>query len=757
MWYTKPASEWFEALPIGNGRLGAMIFGGIGCDQITLDEKTVWAGKAYDHNLQSHQYLDEIRKYFFSGQVEKAKYLVGQHFSGRAEYYGTHLRAGTLLINTGHLNCDPDTYKRQLDLSTAVVSTQYSIQGVRHYREAFVSYVDQVIAVRFWSEKSAAINVTLSLESENKDISITTDADILMLTGKCREDGVEFAMSLKAACEGGSIEAVKDNLIIQNADALTLLVDIATDFNTNDFRKTCRDNINNASGVGYDHLRTNHISDYKNLYGRVELSLGDDTAKADMPTDQRLEAFRQGEPDNPLIAEFFQYGRYLLISSSRPGAWPANLQGIWNDNIAANMTWTCDYHLDINTQMNYWPAEVCNLPECHEPLFDLVESLIEPGRATARGFYNCPGWVAHVFTNLWGYTTPGYEERWGLHITGGVWIALHLADRYEFSQDREFLQKRAYPALKEAAEFFLAFLTEEPKHGRLVTCPSISPENIYRTQDGQEASVCAAPTCDNVLLRQLFGFCIKATEILNVDTDFRDRLSKALEKLPPYQTGKDGRLLEWLEEYEEPEPYHRHTSHLLGLFPFAEITPDTKHLADAAAKVIEFKMNLPDWEDTEWCRAWNICFYARLQDPQKAYQDIAGLLSLTGKNLLTYSPPHGGSMENIFVIDGNTGGTAGIAEMLLQSHNGSIRLLPSLPVRWPNGHIKGLRARGGFEVDIYWKNSTLSNVKIKSLIGNTCKVIYAESETVFETEIDREYYLADNLKIVEKNHIIPRG
>ncbi len=750
MWYDKPASRWLEALPVGNGRLGAMIFGDISREKVILDEKTVWAGYPSDNNKQSHSQLDSLRRLIFSGQVEKAKQLTQQHFTGKPCGFGTHLRAGTLWIDTGHSTCDPGSYKRKLDLNTAIVSTEYSIHGTRYFREAFASYIDQVIVMHFRSENSAGINLTLALESENENIASIADHDILTLTGKCREDGVDFAISLKAISKGGTITASDGKLNVRNADTVTVLADSNTSFTAKDFLEICNKNLINASKMNFEQLRTNHLSDYQPLYDRVELSLGDDTSKENVPTDQRLKALQQGDMDNALIAEFFQYGRYLLISSSRPGTWPAHLQGIWNDNIAANMPWTCDYHLDINTQMNYWPAEVCNLSVCHEPLFDFVESLREPGRVTARSYYDCPGWVAHVFTNLWGYTAPGYEERWGLHVTGGLWIALHLADHYDFTGDQEFLKTRAYPVLKEAAEFFLAFLTEHPEHGWLVTCPSISPENIYRTKDGQKASVTAGPTCDNILLRRLFGFCIKASKILDMDPDFQNKLLSAIEKLAPYQIGKDGRLLEWIEEYEEPEPNHRHTSHLLGLFPFAEITPEEKQLAQAAAKVLNFKMSLPDWEDTEWCRAWNICFYARLLDTQKALENVKGLLNITEDNLLTFSPPHGGSTENIFVLDGNTGTAAGIAEMLLQSHNGIIHLLPCLPDQWPQGYIKGLRARGGFEVDIDWKNNKISNVKIKSFLSNTCKLRYNNTETVFETERNCDYFLRNDLQLVDR-------
>ncbi len=727
LWYEQSAAEWMQALPIGNGRLGAMIVGAVQQEQILLDEETIWAGHPFDNNqYDAPKHLDEIRQLLFSGQAAEAKEMAQKHFTGGNEGYGTHLRAGELVIETDCLKIEEGSYKRQLDLTNAMVSTEYASNGVRYRREAFASYVDNVVVLRFDSDTSGSVNLKLSLKSDRENIRTSSEDEILTLKANCHDGGVKFGICVKPVLEGGTLHTSAESLEIKGANAVTLLLDINSSFRSAEFLALCHGHIQKAGLKSYAALKNDHMSDYQALFNRVSFSLGQ-MDRSDLPTDVRLKEFQNGQQDNGLITDFFQYGRCLTIASSRSGTLPSHLQGKWNDNKASMMGWTCDYHLDINTQMNYWPAEVCNLAECHEPAFDFMESLVHPGRITAKAFYDCPGWVAHVFTNLWGFTPPGYSERWGLHITGGVWMALHFADRYHFAKNESFLRERAYPILKEAAEFFLAFMTPEPEHGWLVTCPSSSPENVYRTSDGQEASVCAGPTCDNILVRELFAFCIQASEILNVDPQLRDRWQEAFNKIPPYQIAKDGRLQEWLKEYDEPEPNHRHTTHLLGLFPFRQITPEqTPDLAKAARKVLEYKMSLPDWEDTEWCRAWNICFYARLQDAQMAYENIRGLLNITDKNLLTFSPPHGGAIENIFVLDGNAGGTAGIAEMLMQSHDGMIHLLPALPDEWPTGTINGLRARGGYEIDIEWDKGCLTNVEIRSHLSDDCQIKYQD-------------------------------
>jgi alpha-L-fucosidase 2 len=752
IWYNRPAEKWEQALPVGNGRLGAMISGCVKMETVYLDEESLWSGHPTDNNRHgASKHIKTVRELIFSGQYEKAKQLAEEKLTGGYKNFGTHLRAGTMEFVFLHKDVQQSSYHRELDLSEAVSKVSYKADGVNYERTAFASYPDKVMVLTFSADRPSSVNMNIELQSDRDSPEYSTDTNGLKLRAKCPAGGVSFEIYAHVVTDGGSKVVENNKLKIRNSDQVKVLLDVNSSFRGENYQNLNAENIRSAADKIQDSLLENHKKDFRSLFNRVSLDLNGKDFNT-IPTDQRLLNFQNGNNDNDLISIFFQYGRYLLISSSRPASLAANLQGIWNDNKASMMAWTCDYHLDINTQMNYWPAEVCNLSECHEPAFELIESLVEPGRKTARIHYGCRGWVAHVFTNIWGFTCPGYQERWGFHVTGGLWMALHMADHYRFTLERKFLAERAYPVLKESAEFFLEFLTEHPVTGRLVTCPSCSPENIFETNDAQRASVCAGPTCDNILIRELFSFCIDASKELNKDTEFRAILEEALNKLPSFQIGKDGSLQEWLEDFKEPEPEHRHTSHLLGLFPFSHITPDkTPELADAAAKVLSNKMSLDNWEDTEWCRAWNICFYARLRDAQRSLENIKGLLNISFPNLLTYSPPHGGSGENIYVLDGNTGAAAGIAEMLLQSNDQSVLLLPALPKEWHTGSVKGLRARGGYEIDIVWDKNKLSGVRIISLSGNTCRIIYEKREFFFDTVKGYEYLLDSDLNHVDSD------
>lgn len=507
-----------------------------------------------------------------------------------------------------------------------------------------------------------------------------------------------------------------------------------------------------AARRAYSKLREAHIADHRRLFRRVQLELGGAEA-AQRPTDQRLAAVRAGGDDPQLAALFFQYGRYLLIAGSREDSpLPTNLQGIWNDNLACNIGWTCDFHLDINTQQNYWPTEACNLPECHEPLFRLVESLRAPGRRTAQKVYGARGWVCHVVTNPWGFTAPGWGHGWGIHPTGGIWIASDLWTHYQFTGDKEFLAQRAYPVLKEAAEFFLDYMVEHPKYGWLVTGPSVSPENFFRTADGQTSSESMGPTCDRVLVYDLFTSCIEGSRILGRDAEFRARLEAARAKLPPLRIGKHGQLQEWLEDFDEAQPNHRHTTHLLALYPGAQITlRATPDLAKAARVTLQRRLSQKDWEDVEWSRANLINFYARLGDGEQAHTHLLGLLKEdTETDLLTFSRGGiAGAPQNIFCIDGNYAGAAGISEMLLQSHEteassgkADVRvmdLLPALPKSWASGSVKGLRARGGFELELAWQNGKLTRTRVLSLLGNPCKVRLGDKTVELQTRRGKSY------------------
>ena len=736
LWYRRPAKRWLEALPVGNGRLGAMVFGGVAAERVAVNESTFWSGApdATHDNPAAREHLPEIRRLLFDGQYQKAVDLISRHLLGRQGNYGTHLPVGDLWLQMHHGQGEVRDYRRDLDLDQAVAAVGYSVDGVRFMREVMASHQDRVIALRLSADQPGKVSFAMRFAANRTPSQVRVQGhDTLVITADAREQkhsngktGVALVGWVQAIPEGGQVVARGESIAVSDADAVTVLIALNTTFKGGEPGRLCQEQLAAAAAQTYAALRQRHVADHQPFFRRVNLDLGP-SAAASVPTDQRLARLRRGEEDPALVAQFFQYGRYLLIAGSRQDSpLPTNLQGLWNDNLACNMGWTCDFHLDINTQQNYWPAELCNLSECHEPLFALIESLREPGRRTAQTVYGARGWVCHVFTNPWGYTAPGWGLGWGVHPTGGIWIASHLWERYLFTGDQEFLRQRAYPTLKEAAEFFLDYMVEDPKHGWLVTGPSTSPENAFVTPNGQGAcSEYMGPTCDIVLVRDLFVSCISASRTLAVDEEFRAKLEAALAKLPPLRVGKHGQLMEWLEDFDEAVPNHRHTTHLIALYPNWQVTPrTTPDLAKAARVTLQRRVSRPDWEDVEWSRGNLINFYARLGDGDEAYKHVLGLLREdTDADLLTFSRGGiAGAPENIFVVDGNSAGSAGIAEMLLQSHGGEIELFPALPRAWPTGNVRGLRARGGFEVDLSWNDGRLVQGRLRSLSGNTCRL-----------------------------------
>ncbi len=769
LWYSKPASIWEEALPLGNAKTGAMVFGGISKERYQLNDNTLWSGAPQPgNNPNGPVYLPLVRELIFAGNYDSAA-ATWKKMQG--PYSSRYLPLGDLWLQNTLQDTIPSFYYRDLDLNTATATVKYTVNGVSYTRETLISHPGKVMVIRITADKKNAINFNTFLTSKLKYTTTAVAADQLILKGKAPKyvanrdyeakqieydespggEGMTFEIQVKLVTEGGTMKKAGEHLAVSNANAVTIYLSEATSFNGFDKSPATQgknpgdeatSNMRLALRQSFAQLKAAHIRDYQSLFNRVKLDLGSSAAKIKLPTDERLKQYSASPDDKQLQTLYYQFGRYLMIAASRPGSRPTNLQGIWNDHVQP--PWGSNYTTNINTEMNYWLAENTNLSECHQPLFDFMKELAVNGAVTAKVNYNInEGWVTHHNSDLWAKTSPpgGYEwdpkgvPRWSCWPMAGAWFSTHLWEHYLFTGDKKFLKEQAYPLMKGAAQFMLQWLIKDPATGFLITNPSTSPENTIKIK-GKEYQLSMASTMDMSIIRELFTALIKTTTVLDTDKAFRDQLISAKEKLYPYHIGQYGQLQEWFNDWDDPKDKHRHLSHLFGLYPGSQISLNSApELAAAAKQSLIFRGDV----STGWSMAWKINWWARLQDGEHAYKILSDAFTYINPAEIRETMGGGGTYPNLFdahppfQIDGNFGATAGITEMLLQSHAGELFLLPALPAIWNKGSVKGIKGRGNFTVNIDWNEGRLVRSTIYSGSGGNCRIHTLQPVKIIES------------------------
>ncbi|UOY04942.1 glycoside hydrolase family 95 protein [Muricauda sp. SCSIO 64092] len=726
LWYRQPAQIWDEALPIGNGRLGAMVFGGVTTERLQLNEESIWSkGDEYKDKPGGYRYVKKIRNLLFQGRYQEAEKMAMEKLMGERLPSGTNTyqTLGDLHINFEGVD-NYSNYYRDLNLSRAMATTRFTSENVQHQRTVFSTAKDQAIVMHATASQSGNITATLVLSRPDEGEVVTaTDNRIILKHHLNHGRGVQFEARVVVIIDGGTLKVEGQQLKVNKANSMEIRIVAGTDYFKGNPATICDTYEQSLKSRSYQNILQDHITDYQRLFNRVRIELPA-TEAAKFATDERIAAQANGAYDPSLAALYFQFGRYLLISSSRKGNLPANLQGIWADGIAP--PWNSDYHININIQMMYWPAEITNLSECHIPFLEFIGKLRENGRKTAKELYGAKGFTAHHTTDVWHFTTSFGLPRYGLWPMGAAWSATHIWEHYLFTEDKTFLANYGYPVMREAAEFLSSFLVKHPKTGKLVTGPSMSPENVFVAPSGEKASIVMGPAMDLQITRHLFESVISASEVLNTDKAFRNKLKTQLARLTPSMIGKDGLILEWSsEELKQALPGHRHISHLYGLFPSGEFNwNDTPEYMTASKKVIEDRLSKGGGH-TGWSRGWIMNFYARLLDGNKVWDNLTDLWAKkTYPNLFDAHPP--------FQMDGNMGSIAALVEALLQSYANEINLLPALPDALPSGKISGLVARGGFIVDIEWDNYQLLKATITSKLGNNARIRYGSKVVTFK-------------------------